>query len=382
MSNRKNKIQQLIKILFTRYSKGISGKNERELVEKIYDSIDLGKPETNQDLERIKNEIKFSIDHKISKKKSSSVFRKLYYPSAAAILICLAFGYYIFRTSKEITNILDNPTVHHLETTLKSPTISLNDKNFYNLKITTPPGTKYQVIDDEKVLDLTALTSNETSKSIKIINPCKEPISVLLNDGSQVWLNFNSSLEFEYDIQKNHRLANIIGEVFFDVKKITNNDASVPFEVKTRLQTIEVLGTKFNVNTTSPDEENVELLEGSIRLSHNVSKIKTLLIPGQKAFLKDNSNKILITNSNSEEKAKAWRKGLFYFDSESLQAIGKELSLWYETPVIISPEIKSLKITAMIKRSEKIEKVLELIELTNNVKSNTMNGKIYINKKY
>lgn len=382
MSDRKNKIQQLIKILFTRYSKRISGENERELVEKIYNSIDLGQPDANQDLERIKNEIKFSIDHKISKKKSSNVLRNWYYPSAAAILICLAFGYFVFRTSEESTKILNKPVVHPLETTIKNPTLSLNNKNFYNLEISTPPGTRYKVIDDEKVLDLTAIKLNESSKNIKIINPRKEPLSVLLIDGSQVWLNFNSSLEFDYDTLSNHRLAKIFGEVFFDVKKITNNDARVPFEVKTRLQTIEVLGTKFNVNTTSPDEENVELLEGSIRLSHNVSKAKTLLIPGQKAFLTENSNKILITNSNSEEKAKAWRKGLFYFNSESLQAIGKELSLWYEIPVIISPEIKSLKITAMINRSEKIEKVLELIELTNNVKSNALNGKIYINKKY
>lgn len=376
MSTNQNRIQELIAILFSRYVNRKSSNRERKLVEKIYDSIGKEKNAATEDLHHIKSEIKFAIDQRINHRKNF-ILNKYKYLSAAVILIVIGFSFYIFNKNRP-ANIISQENKIVLSTKKdSSPILSVND-DIYEITNNIPKGTSFQTIDDEKILNLINLDPLYSETKISISNPCKEPISVLLQDGSQVWLNYKSSLKFEFDKEKNFRIAWAEGEVFFDVKKMLNHNLKVPFKVITPLQTIEVLGTKFNINTVKDYEESVELLEGSIRLSHILSHYGTMLQPGQKAFLTPNNSKILVINSKNDEKAKAWRKGLFYFEEESISAIAQELSNWYEMPIIVNADLNNLTITAMIKRYEKIDQVLELIELTNNIKTVKMKGKIYV----
>jgi len=382
MPRKNNRIQELISILFTRYINHKSSKDEQELVEKIYDSIGTQEEIEQESLDQIKQQIKASIDKKINQQKLVKLNPKRYYFSAAAILLfSLGIGLYIYKYADLSRTQTVQNSVAHLNKSSSSPILSLDNEETYELAKNIPEGTSYEIIDDEKVLDLTLLEKNNHSKKITIVNPSKDPISVLLSDGSQVWLNYKSTLEFEYDQSQNIRIAKAQGEVFFDVQKLEKNGQKIPFKVYTALQTIEVLGTKFNVNTTMHNEESVELLEGSIRLIHNYSDEEILLEPGQKAFLDIKKPQILVINSKNDEKAKAWRKGLFYFEDETMSMIAKELSNWYEIPMVVAPELNNLSVTAMIKRYDSIDQVLELLELTNNIKTIKMKGKVYVNTK-
>ncbi|SPZ85454.1 FecR protein [Sphingobacterium multivorum] len=94
-----------------------------------------------------------------------------------------------------------------------------------------------------------------------------------------------ATIELDPDFNKNNRSVHITGEVYFDVHKQYTGGKKIPFSVHSALQTIEVLGTKFNVNTSGNSEENVLLTEGSIRLTHNRYGTQVFIKPGQTGFL-------------------------------------------------------------------------------------------------
>ena len=144
------------------------------------------------------------------------------------------------------------------------------------------------------------------------------------------------------------------------------------------MQTIEVLGTKFNVNTSGNSEENVLLTEGSIRLTHNRYGTQVLIKPGQQAFLEKDKPKILLIQSENIEKANAWRKGLFYFDNEKLAEVALEFEQWYGIRIVIDSKIAGLPITGMISRYENISEVLAIIKMTNNINYIERKGTIYV----
>src|SRR6056297_3755318 len=72
--------------------------------------------------------------------------------------------------------------------------------------------------------------------------------SIKLPDGSQVYLNYNSTVT--YDEEFIPRTIHLTGEGFFDVE----HDES-PFTVITEQGDIKVLGTEFNVKTTAEQIE-------------------------------------------------------------------------------------------------------------------------------
>lgn len=130
-----------------------------------------------------------------------------------------------------------------------------------------------------------------------------------LPDGSVAYLNSNSSIEYDKNFDK--RVVMQKGEVFFSVTK-----GDSPFVVKTEVGEIQVLGTKFNVNSNNKELE-VEVEEGTVELKINkfVKKVKK----GQKAFFKRNKNGIKIGKAKFEHKK--WITKL----NKELKQLGKEL---------------------------------------------------------
>lgn len=72
---------------------------------------------------------------------------------------------------------------------------------------------------------------------------------ILLPDSSVVWLNSNSTLEYPTAFGNTSRDVVLKGEAFFDVRK-----GSKPFIVKTDNISVQVKGTKFNVQAYKKDQ--------------------------------------------------------------------------------------------------------------------------------
>jgi transmembrane sensor len=197
-------------------------------------------------------------------------------------------------------------------------------------------------------------------------------ISLILNDGTRVWLNSESSLKYPTSFNGKERKVEITGEAYFEVTKNT----SMPFIVSTGNTDIRVLGTHFNVNAY--DDESVKkitLLEGVVKISkeNNVR----LLAPGQQALINESGKIDLIKNTDIDE-VMAWKNGLFNFKKADMTALMKQVARWYNVEVVYE-EIPAGTYSGDISRNTNLSNVLKILEY-NGVHSRIENKKIIITK--
>ncbi len=170
---------------------------------------------------------------------------------------------------------------------------------------------------------------------------------LILQDGTKVWLNSESSLRFPTAFSGNERSVELSGEAYFEVAPHAVN----PFKIymlrqvdadKKYRKEIDVLGTAFNV--MAYDEEKVvrtTLLEGAIRVGDESEKRE--LKPGQQAEWTGGSagsagegggEPIRVQDDADVDAAVAWKNGFFSFDRSDIRTIMRQLSRWYDLKVI------------------------------------------------
>jgi transmembrane sensor len=181
--------------------------------------------------------------------------------------------------------------------------------------------------------------------------------AIVLADGTKIWLNSASSLKFPTAFAKNERVVEITGEAYFEVAK----DKARPFIVKTATQSLEVLGTHFNINAYE-DEPNVAttLMEGSVRLSSLANGKTQLLKPGQQAKFK---NDFKVSEFDTDI-AIDWKNGNFKFAKENIQSIMRKIARWYDVEIIYKGDITNEGFVGTVPRDKNIEEVLNSLKLT------------------
>ncbi|ADQ18179.1 anti-FecI sigma factor, FecR [Leadbetterella byssophila DSM 17132] len=198
--------------------------------------------------------------------------------------------------------------------------------------------------------------SNSKAKH-KLITPKAGQYQLTLADGTKVWLNAASSIEFSSDFEE--RVVQASGEVYFEVAHLERNGKRVPFRVITDTQVVEVLGTRFNINSYS-DEEAIEttLLEGSIQISS--SGEKTILKPGHQA--KVQKGKPLRISKIDAHQVVAWKDGIIRFEGIGINELMRQLSRWYDIEVVYEGTVKEYEFVGEISRDTKLSSVLKILE--------------------
>ena len=184
-----------------------------------------------------------------------------------------------------------------------------------------------------------------------------------LPDGTKVWLNSGSEIQFPVSFRSGLREVNLKGEAFFEVAK----NVKQPFRVNTRELNIDVLGTSFNVISYEEEvQSEVVLIEGRVTLSSDAGKvIKELggLEPGQQAIYTAESQTINIKEVDPE-KYIAWRDGNLVFQDDSMEDVVKRLGRWFNVEIVIEdPEINEYIYKATF-RNENLKQVLNLLKLS------------------
>lgn len=192
-----------------------------------------------------------------------------------------------------------------------------------------------------------------------VTTPKGRQYALVLADGSKVWLNAASSITFPTAFTGNERKVTVTGEVFFSVV----HNRKMPFKVMANEEEIEDLGTEFNVNAYS-DESSVAttLLAGAVKVSRGDKILK--LSPGQQSVLDDKGSLTLNRDVNTEEIV-AWKDGYFHFESADLKTILRQFSRWYDIEVIYEGHITDRKFFGIVKRSNTLTKVLEMLQDNN-----------------
>ncbi len=294
-----------------------------------------------------------------------------YWSSAAAILIIAIVSTTLIIQNNQ-TNIEHYASKHLFNKNKKTTRLILNGER--ELKI----GAKTSTIDyaqngSEIVINAQRIYSQEIKPDEQTYNtvivPYGKRTQLSLADGTKVWLNSGSRLDYPASFSKDKREIYLEGEALFDVI----HDEKKPFIVSSNIMEVKVLGTVFNMSVYEDDEfSSATLVEGSIELKYNVSKIlpasKTKVEPGTIAIISKN-NKSLIKKPVETKYHTSWKDGYLIFRQTKLKQILRKVSRYYNVEIDVQdPKICEETFSGYLDLKNNALQVLETINRTSNFK--------------
>lgn len=150
--------------------------------------------------------------------------------------------------------------------------------------------------------------------------------TIILSDGSKVYLNSNSQLKYPENFSDYSREIELTGEAFFEVVK----DRSRPFSVTANEVTTTALGTSFNINSRE-GATKVSLATGKVVIEKEDQK-QYFLLPGQAYF---NSSDGIVTSEFDFKADLSWKDGVLYFNDTEFDQVIKTLESWYDVSIEI-----------------------------------------------
>lgn len=298
---------------------------------------------------------------------------------AAVILLPLAIGLLILQQVPEYDKSLaEYERITPGETNAK---IFLHDGNVVDLKTDTSSLIRSKdnllIENDSKEVRINSnqLADADVSKLNRIVTPIGGEYQVQLSDGTKVWMNADSYVEFPSKFSNKIRKVKAKGEVYFDVA----HDKNRPFIVESGGMELKVLGTEFNLRNYKDEEEiTTTLVEGSVEVS-NAFKEKVILKPGREVSIASADNSMNERDADIES-VTAWRNGRFIFKKKRVEDIMYELERWYDVKVFFTNgSVKDVTITLDVARYDNIEDILSLMEGTREVNFSISGNIISVN---
>lgn len=177
---------------------------------------------------------------------------------------------------------------------------------------------------------------------------------LILSDGTKVWLNAASSITFPVAFTGDKRQVKLTGEVYFEVAK----NASKPFIVSVDDQTVEVLGTHFNINAyTDEGPVKTTLLEGSVKVAKGGNSV--MVKPGEEAFL--SSGSLTVSPANTAQ-AVAWKNGYFHFEGADLKAVLRQAGRWYDLDIVYEGKVTDHLYGGKLERTVPLSAILRFLK--------------------
>ena len=188
--------------------------------------------------------------------------------------------------------------------------------------------------------------------------------TVELCDGTKVYLNSGTTLEFPSRFDGKVRSVILKGEAYFDVAR----NVSKPFVVEVDEMKVKVLGTSFNVKSYV-DEPGVytTLVEGSVAILRDGQPEKKIK-PGEQAYYNKGVGTLSIAEVDVNEFT-SWKDGVFYFKDIALEEILRIVSRCYDLEVFyMNQGAKSVIYSGKLPMYSSVEDVLRKFEISGDVR--------------
>ncbi len=200
----------------------------------------------------------------------------------------------------------------------------------------------------------------DETKTQKIVAAFGTYTSFQLPDGSNVWLNSGSSLEFPEKFDTRHRVVQLTGEAYFEV--LANQKS--PFLVKTPYFDVTATGTRFNVSAYKNwQNPAVALVEGKVNIQRSGSENIVQLRPNHCLQMDTLSGEISILNEDTY-KHYAWKDGKMVFRNDLLSTVAKRISLQYNVDIeIVDNQVQEYRFRATFE-NESLGELLTLLKLS------------------
>ncbi|PWS28598.1 hypothetical protein DHW03_01740 [Pedobacter yonginense] len=351
--------------LYEKYLNGNCTAEELEALQNYTDDFTLAEPEeiSPEKAEQLYSKLRLAIQDQ-EQIKTRPLYWKL--SIAASLILILFVGLmYAFHDTKQAPAPSLSKAVKTIVPGSNKAVLTLGDgrtiilNNAGTGEIATENGTQVRKDAD----GLLSYQVGETVSEALVYNTVSIPrggqYSLILPDGSKVWLNAETKLRFPNRFVGDKREVELDGEGYFEIAK----NKQKPFFVKANGVSVKVLGTHFNVMAYK-DEPLVRttLVEGSVMLTAAGQSV--YLIPGQQGLFSKNG--LRVSNADIEGDL-AWKNGYFVFNEESLATIMHKISRWYNVDIEMLTNNK-LTYTGSVSKFKNIDEVLKVLSLTGTVK--------------
>jgi len=189
-----------------------------------------------------------------------------------------------------------------------------------------------------------------------VYTPAGGQVKLALADGTRVWLDASSSIHFPTAFPSGAREVTVTGQVYFEVAP----NSRQAFVVHVKDQTVQVLGTHFNINAYGGGGSGVKttLEQGSVLVRTGTGTL--LLKPGEQA------DGMSLKKDADLEEVLAWKNGEFRFKGAPIEVIMEQVSRWYGAEVVYKDRINE-EFVARVPRDVPASKLLHYLEETGQV---------------
>lgn len=283
--------------------------------------------------------------------------------AAAVIFLALVAGWYLWPVKQPVSNAVETVAGKEIPAPVSnSAVITLADgSKIYldsiaqgkalkqgNITITGEGEGDIQYMGQDQQVSINTISVPRGSK----------PVSLGLADGTRVWVDAGSSLQFPTAFPGKEREVTVTGQVYLDVK----GDPEKPFFVRNTIEgtRVEVLGTAFNLKAFSIAGTQVTLVSGAVNVRSG-NELKPLQ-PGQQVEVNGSGHITLRPDINMEQ-VLGWKNGMFVFDGADIQTIMNELDRHYDIDVKYEAAINE-KFVLRISRNVPLSEVLQGLAMT------------------
>ena len=253
-------------------------------------------------------------------------------------------GLIVDSTRTEVTLILD---------TRETVQVEDNALIAYDSEITVKAKEKERTIAKK-------VTEDDPEKIVMntLVVPKGRRSSLLLEDGSKVWVNSGSILHFPSSFEPSQRSIEVEGEIYIEVAR-----KEIPFYVKTKGFVVNVLGTKFNISAYEEEQESsVVLVEGHVAVETTNNETIQLL-PNRKLTIQEGRNEI---DEVDVYDYISWKDGLLQFRGETMDNILMRLSRYYNIPIRCKSGIGDRRSSGKLVLFDDIHQVMETFSILYN----------------
>jgi len=194
----------------------------------------------------------------------------------------------------------------------------------------------------------------------------------ILADGSKVYLNGNSEISFSKKFGSKEREITLKGEAFFEVQRNEN----IPFRITTYKMTTEVLGTSFNVYSDSSEEVKVSVVSGVVNFYSGKKENGLKLKAGEQGSFNPLLAKI-VKDKNYDMNFLSWKTGILYFKETPITDAFHLLQKQYSRVFVFDHKQGCIPTLTTTIDNQKLEAVLDELNLLLNTKNFTRNDTIY-----
>ncbi len=316
---------------------------------------------TDFDINKGKTAIRNKIRNK-ERKRAKTLLSRI----AIAASVLALIGFFVFM-SHDVSggNAISTSESNVLKAGSDRAILTLDDGS----QVALEKGKKFQtkqLISKGKELIYNASTESKSTNQKQSYNYLTVPRGgqyfVQLSDGTKVWLNSDSKLKYPVNFQKGEKreVELLYGEAYFEVSPSKQHQGA-KFNILTKVQEIEVLGTKFNIKAyDGEDKITTTLVEGEIQV--NLEYFQKILKPNQQSQIGLDDGLFNVVDVDAAQEV-SWVNGLFIFEDAPLHEMMKVLSRWYDAEVFYEKEeLRKFRFTGILERSNSIMDILELVE--------------------